>query len=473
MEHRPTRFSALPRFPTILDHTEHAMSDWSDAENHVERAHEHYEAGRWDDAETELREALALNPYRSEWHFNLGLTLEAAGRFEAAARAFHDAADLDPADSHVLICLGVSWLRADRPDLALPHLERAHRLDTAAIEPIVHLIEAYARTDRHDDAEVMFYLALQCQGDHAPAYANMAEGLFDRDEFARALDCWRQAAALDPALPRVHARLAMAHERLGHTEQARALYLRELRDNPGDVDTLLDLAHLLIEVNRLAEADEKLTRILEIAPQTPEAHFYLGEIALRRHRPHTAADHFTRALDLDPRCAFARARLAAIDLGRGAVADARRRLRRELRDHRADPTARDAEELAELGSLLIDARLPREAITVLRESLDRDPDNALSWHHLGVALFQRDDAAGGIAATRRAVRADPRLVPALHNLALALSLTGNDARARAILRHALRVEPDDPLLRRLWLTIRWRRIIRVVRWLARPVTRTA
>ena len=71
------------------------MSDWTEAEKHVERAHEHYEAGRWNDAETELREALALNPYRAEWHFNLGLTLEAAGRFEDAIRAFRDAHELD------------------------------------------------------------------------------------------------------------------------------------------------------------------------------------------------------------------------------------------------------------------------------------------------------------------------------------------------------------------------------------------
>lgn len=449
------------------------MNDWADAENHVERAHEHYEAGRWTDAESELREALALNPYRSEWHFNLGLTLQAAGRFDAAAHAFHDAAQLDPEDDHVLVCLGVSWLRADEPEKSIHWLERAHAEDATALEPIVHLIEAYSRTGRHEDAELMFYMALQCPGDHAVAYANLAEGLFERDQIARALDCWRQAAALDPELPRIHARLALAHERMGHSEQARALYLRELRDNPGDVDTLLDLAHLLIEINRLAEADEKLTRVLEIAPETPEAHFYLGEIALRRHRPHTAADHFTRALDLDPRCAFARTRLAAIDLSRAAVPDARRRLRRELREHRADTSIRGADELAEIGSLLIDAKLPKEAALVLRESLEAEPDVAMTWHHLGVALFQLGDHAGGVIATRKALRLDPRLVPALHNLALSLSLAARDTRAKAILRHALRVEPDDPLLRRLWLTVRWRRILRLVRWVTQPVSRTA
>ncbi|MCA9310693.1 MAG: tetratricopeptide repeat protein, partial [Phycisphaerales bacterium] len=71
------------------------MNDWFEAEQHYERAHEFYEAGRWDEAESELRQALALNPYRAEWHFNLALTLEAAGRFEAAIRALEDAHRLD------------------------------------------------------------------------------------------------------------------------------------------------------------------------------------------------------------------------------------------------------------------------------------------------------------------------------------------------------------------------------------------
>ena len=56
------------------------MSDWIDAETHADRAFEMYERGRWAEAEAELRKAIELNPDHAEWHFNLGLTQEAAGR---------------------------------------------------------------------------------------------------------------------------------------------------------------------------------------------------------------------------------------------------------------------------------------------------------------------------------------------------------------------------------------------------------
>ena len=38
------------------------MNDWMDAEQRVERAHEFYESGRWEDALRELRAALEINP---------------------------------------------------------------------------------------------------------------------------------------------------------------------------------------------------------------------------------------------------------------------------------------------------------------------------------------------------------------------------------------------------------------------------
>ena len=67
------------------------MSEWQEAEQHVERAHELYEAGRWEEAESELRHAIAMNPYQAEWQFNLGLTLDAAGRHKEAADVFREA----------------------------------------------------------------------------------------------------------------------------------------------------------------------------------------------------------------------------------------------------------------------------------------------------------------------------------------------------------------------------------------------
>src|SRR5688572_30376168 len=103
------------------------MNDWHDAEQHVEKAHEAYEAGRWDEAESELRRALAVNPSHPEWLFNLGLTLSAAGRVSDAAEAFQSSFEAGE-DPHAAIMAGVSRMRAGHVEGSIEWFEKAAKL---------------------------------------------------------------------------------------------------------------------------------------------------------------------------------------------------------------------------------------------------------------------------------------------------------------------------------------------------------
>ena len=154
------------------------MSEWHEAEEHVERAHQHYEAGRWDEAERELRKALSSNPYQVEWHFNLGLTLDAAGRFAEAVSAFGQAHALEPEDAPICVMLGVTTLKAGDAEGALEWLARAESRGASGAEAgrgvspgmtvgmsvAVHRIEALARLGRHEEAETAFYVAQELDG---------------------------------------------------------------------------------------------------------------------------------------------------------------------------------------------------------------------------------------------------------------------------------------------------------------------
>lgn len=456
----------MPRFgrgPELAD----SMNDWHEAEDHVERAHEHYEAGDWARAESELREALALNPYKADWHFNLGLTLEAAGRLDEAVRAFSDAVGLDPEHYQTVFLLGVTQLRLDEVKPAIEWLSKARQLEPERAEPWIHLIEAYARQGDHDQAEEMFYRSLQMEGDHALAYANVAESLLDREQFERAAYCLREAASIDPQLPRVHARLATACARSGRHERARQLYLRELRESPGDIDTLLDLGCLLIDMNRLAEAGEKFRRVLEIESDNTEAHFQLGELAVRQHRQNEAIAAFRLVMRLDPDYPEARRRLARLILQQGEIGEARKLLRHDLRALRADASMFEGGDLEDLGLLLLDVRLPRDAADVFSILLDRRPQDAATLHHLSVAYFQMGDRARGMHACAQSLRIDPKRLAALHNITLACVQERQWRRARQYLDQALSVAPDDHALRRLRLTLRLQRCIETLAWVAR------
>jgi tetratricopeptide (TPR) repeat protein len=449
------------------------MNDWMDAEGHVERAHQFFETGRWADAESALREALAINPERAEWHFNLGLTLEAAGRFEDAAKALVDCHQLSQDDPQVLILIGVNLLRANKPREAIPYLENAERLDGHNAASFVNRVDAYQRLGDHEQAEVMFYMAQQCDPKNPDAYVFLADSLLARAMHEKAVWCLREAANLDADLPGIHARLAEAYAATGRYERARQLFLRELRNDPGDIATLLDLGCLLVSMNRFAEAGEKFRRVLEMETDHPEAHFYLADLAERTGQADAALEQFGVVLRLDPAFAAARRRMAALLLLRAAPNDgeaARELLHQELDDFKQHADRFAPEELNDLGRTLLQAGMLPEARRVLRRLADVRPSDAVSLHLFSVALYETGDRERGIEVCRRVLKLDPKFVPAMHNIAVACVFDGQWSKARYWVHQALLVDPDDAALRHLRLKLRLHTIAEAVAWALGPLS---
>ena len=470
-----------------------AVNDWLDAEQHVERAHQLFEQGRWDEAESALRQALSLNPYQAQWHFNLGLTLEAAGRHLDAAAAFRDCFELQPPDRVTAMAVGVNLLQSGDPASGLVWLERAEGIipegdessepdiepetpdaegEEGSIHPaasqvdlLVHKIGALSELGRHEDAEAAFYLAQQHDAERADLYAAMADDLIARGVYDRAVWCLREAVRLDPELPHVQARLAEAYAATGRLERARQLYILELRRDPGDVDVLLDLGDLLVDMKRMVEASEKYRRVLELDPESTEAHAALGELEADFGRVDEAIASYDVVLRLDPKDHESRRRQAELLLDRssdavprlGKPSDRARAcelLGSEFRRVRSGKDEADAAELEDLGSLLLDAQMYTEAAHVHRVLSQRTPDSAQALHHLSVALLQGGESAGpqveeGIQLARKALELEPGLVAAMHNLAIAHLKRGQWAKARYWVRKALKVAPNDSQIRRL------------------------
>lgn len=469
------------------------MSEWHEAEEHVERAHQHYEAGRWDEAERELRKALSSNPYQVEWHFNLGLTLDAAGRFAEAVSAFGQAHALEPEDAPICVMLGVTTLKAGDAEGALEWLSRAESRGASGAEAgrgvspgmtvgmsvAVHRIEALARLGRHEEAETAFYVAQELDGSCAALFGAMAESLLERGLHEKAIWCLREAGRLDPELPRIHARLAEAYAATGRMERARTLYFQELRRDPGDIDVLLDLGDLLVRMDRLEEASEKYRRVLEIEPDEPDAHFGLGDVADRRGDLEGSIASFGVVLRLDAKHRGVRRRLADLLISRRRdrdLAEARRLLRHEMRDLRreaASPKGQDPDPatLEEMGRLFLDVSLPAEASGVLRALLEADPGHASGVHLLSVARFRMGDCEGGMELSRRAIELDGSNVRAMHNLAMGYLERGQWTRARYWVERARERDPDDASLRRLSVRLRLWAIADVFQWCAGVLSR--
>lgn len=449
------------------------MSDWLDAEGHADRALEMFERGRWAEAESELRKALSLNPDQAEWHYNLGLTLEAAGRDAEALNCYERSIDLSPDQPEPLVAAGVVCNRLQRYQTAVTWLDAVLAIDHAHEAAHAQKIDALVRLGRPEEAETAFFMAQQMLEDpSAHCLAAIAEGLIEQEDWGRAGWCLREALRLEPRLPRLRARLATVLAATGKPQQALQMYLRDLRDDPGNLDTLLDYGELLIDLGRLSEAAEKFRRVLELEPANVDAHYRLGQIAMKSDRFEQAHLEFELVLKLDGNYPGIRMAVAEAVLRRHRPEEARRLLEEELdtweRDDLLDRApgsvgGQPEEEWERLGSLLLAVDRPARAASILGRVAQTRREDPNLLRKLAVARFRSGDHDGGAATARRVLRFDSRCVVSMHNLALSAMQAGRLQVAAGWIARGLRVDRHDVDLRRLRMRVWYRNIVKRIR----------
>ena len=432
------------------------MNEWQNAEQHAERAYEHYESGRWDKALAELKQALAVNPDQSEWHFGMGLTLDAMQRYAEAAACFQRVLKLRGDDVETLLHLAIDLIQCDHCQKALRTLDRIHKIDPDHEPAYCYEILAHARLGQHDQAEQAFYMARQIVDQCPVCYHHLAQNLTAVGRYDRAIWCWRQTLRIDPTFPDVLAHLGRTYWADGQLERGRKLFLRQLKQSPGDTDTLLDLGNLLLEMRRYAEAGEKFRRALEHDPALAEAHLHLGELALLTDHLDSAQAQLQTALRLDDDLPGAHLRLAETARRRGDRDRVLRHLKQELRRRQDHP-----DQVLELTGMLIDVRMIEPVIELLTPLIDDLDGHALhddkrlaaALLHRGVAQILDGNPASGVLDCRAAVRLNAKNVAAMHNLVLAYLDMRRCGQARYWLRRLAALRPPKRTLRRLRLRL--------------------
>ncbi|HVA46445.1 MAG TPA: tetratricopeptide repeat protein [Pirellulales bacterium] len=138
----------------------------------------------------------------------------------------------------------------------------------------------------------------------------------------------------------------------------------------------------LAKEGKLAEAEERLSRAVELHPAFAAAHHNLGVVQARQNRLVKAVSSFRKTLQVDPDFtdAYGNLGLAYYEQGRfeEAVCEFRHALRR---------TPGSAENVNNLAAALVQLARPAEAAECYRRALELRPDYIEAHHNLGRALL--------------------------------------------------------------------------------------
>jgi predicted TPR repeat methyltransferase len=210
------------------------------------------------------------------------------------------------------------------------------------------------------------------------------------------------------------------------------------------LDEAVTLAILLQKNDQLAEAEELFRRVLETAPNHPQALHFAGVLAHQQGRHDDAIALVEQSLALEPDRADSYNNLGIILQSAGKFEAAIAAYERAI-----SIDSRHANAYSNLGVLLRATGKPAEAEAAYRTAIERDPEHIDAYTNLGILLNGLRRTEEAAACYCKVITLRPKHTEARRLLALAHCVLGEVDEAVKIFEEWLSDEPDDPVAKHM------------------------
>ncbi len=240
---------------------------------------------------------------------------------------------------------------------------------------------------------------------------------FTLDSFKKGIDYCEQAIEKDPNYAQAYASIASMYSTLG-------------------------FSGLLPSNEAFPKAESFAEKAMQLDPSIPESHLAHSNVLVYQKWDFQGAEtEIKRALDLNPNLVEGRLSLAhfLMCLGRfnEAVVECHRAL--EL-----DPLSTSTQGCGTAGAILSGSRRYDEAIPVLKNEMELDPNSALTHHSLGMAHVMKGMIEEGISEIKLAIElSEGKVANWISDLALAYAKAGKINEVRDILADMLRINEQS------------------------------
>ena len=249
---------------------------------------------RFEDAETELKQAQLQNPQDSELRVKMVELLIFEKRIEEAAKIADEALAFAPKDPHVISSKGLVLAAQNKPNEALKFFEEATSLAPNEYRPYLHATSSALATKNFERAKGFVEAAEQLQPRN-PKVMNLRAQVLRETDPKRAVSVLREAmefAAEDPELP---FQLGVTHQRMGLNLEAKDDFNRAIALDPKYASAYYGLGISLRDLGRNNEARGALNEAARLDPQRMDAHIQIAEILTTLGDPNGAIAAYRRA----------------------------------------------------------------------------------------------------------------------------------------------------------------------------------
>ncbi len=398
----------------LNDEVLRAKADDEDAQ--IYKAEIEIRSGKANDAVNTLQAVLKNDPDRGVAHYQLGLAFEQLNNNTSAEAEWRNAVRLDPGNVEAHRALAGVAIRRSDPNALAQEADQIVALQPAA--PDGYLLRAVAEIDRKQFATADEYIrkSLEREPNNPAAYVQLGNLRVAQNQYAEAQKAYQQGLDLDPnssdalggvlnvdlmqkqpdkAVAAARAQIAKYpnnagfHVMLGSLLEnqkkdmggAEAEFRRAIELNKNNVAAWLGLG--LVQHER-GQIDASLQTYLDGTVSNPKAidlYFRAGNIYEEKQNWEQAKQMYQKSLAAEPENPVVSNQLAYVLLQQGGNVDMAFNMAQSA--HRQVPDSPNFSDT--LGWAFYQKKVYTSAISLFKEALKKEPDNALYNCHLGLA----------------------------------------------------------------------------------------
>ena len=294
---------------------------------HMDRANRLFDAGQFDQAETEYLDALHADHRNALAISRLGIIYFDEGRLQTAAPFLLKASQLDTTNSDLLLKLGQIYLAIG--DLKNAHDQAEFVLEQNPRDPLAPVLLAQSVATTNDIAAAQRKLAALAQSNDTPALETALGILASNSHDLRAaMAHFQRALGLDPHFAFAYAALGNSYLQQNQARKAEAAFKAAADCAPPLSPLQFQYGEFEIQAGHFAVADSFFNSLVTKSPNYVPYWVGLADAALAETNLDDCSAALNKALARDPQNADALVLDARLDLAHSDVAKATEKLER-------------------------------------------------------------------------------------------------------------------------------------------------
>lgn len=259
--------------------------------------------GRFDEAISDFKRAVAEVPASPVLHYNVAFALQSQLRFSEALSSYDTALTFLPTYPDALHNRGVVLAGLGRYDEAVASLEKARALSPQDVRLVFNLGRIHVNAQNFRGAEQAFEDALRIVPGFQEARIELSRCQIGSLKLRAAIQNFELVLGSSPGHAEAIEGLATALRLLEQYEELLDICRELVVRAPNASAPLVELGATLASLNRRAEAEECFAKAIELDPKKPMVHGRIGRARIEFGDIDGARAAYSKACELEPRSA--------------------------------------------------------------------------------------------------------------------------------------------------------------------------